>query len=249
MGREERVDVLRLQWYVDSRREPADVPERWLALCREHFPRALPRRFGVTEPLRGRLDRDGDAAFVQAFADADMLLFFAGQQPCLHGSLGTPRRRVRIGPMTSHQLDVRLDAAIADPAVRVLFEAAAEAFGTVFASASVQRDLLWTGGTLATDRPDPDEQPYLAPLGEWLGLPPRPPMWAWFGSGYRRLVPRDREPGWVPPDLVARLDELEPSRRTARRLPRGLGGSPWWALRRRRAVACPIPVGAMGPCR
>ncbi len=235
---EERVDVLRLRWYVDSRREPSDVPERWLALCREHLPQALPRRFGATEPLRGRLDRDGDGAFARAYADAETLLFMAGEPPCLGGSLGTPRRTVRIGPMTSHQLDVRLDAAVADHAVRALFEAAAEAFGTVFASASVERDLLWTGRVLVVDRADPDAQPFLAPLGEWLGLPPRPPLWAWFGPGYRRLVPRGGERGgrdgeWVHRDLVARLDEREPSRRAARRLPRGLGGTRWWAMRRR----------------
>jgi hypothetical protein len=234
VARDERVDVLRLQWYVDSRREPDDVPQRWLALCREHLPQALPRRFGATEPLRGRLDRDGDAAFVHAFAEAETLLHTAGEPPCLGGSLGTRRRPVRIGPMTSHQLDIRFDAATADPGVRSLFEAVAEAFGTVFASASVRRDLLWTGRTLVVDRPDPDEQPYLAPLGQWLGLPPRPPLWAWFGPGYRRLVPRHREREWVPRDLVARLDEPEPARRRARRLPRGLGGGPlWWAIRRR----------------
>jgi hypothetical protein len=233
VARDERVDVLRLQWYVDSRHEPADVPQRWLALCREHLPQALPRRFGAGEPLRGRLDRDGDTGFVRAYAEADSLLFMAGDLPCLGGSLGTPRREVRIGPMTSHGLDVRLDAATADVGVHALFVAAAEAFGTVFASASVRRDLLWTGRTLVVDRPDPDEQPYLAPLGEWLGLPPRPPLWAWFGPGYRRLVPPGWERQWVPPHLIARLDEPEPSRRRARRLPRGLGAPLWWAILRR----------------
>lgn len=233
MAREERVDVLRLQWYVDSRREPADVPERWLALCRRHLPQALPRRFGTGEPLRGRLDRDGDAAFVRAYAEADTLLFTAGEPPCFDASLGTPRRAARLGPMISHALDVRLDAAVADGRVRALFEAAAEAFGTVFASAAPRRDLLWTGRTLVVDRPDPDEQPYLAPLGQWLGLPQRPPLWAWFGPRYRRLVPRGWERDWVPRDLVARLDEPEPSRRSARRLPRGLGRSPWWVTWRR----------------
>jgi hypothetical protein len=232
VGREERVDVLRLQWYVDNRREPSDVPERWLALCREHLPQALPHRFGAAEPLRGRLDRDGDAAFVRAYAEADVLLFMAGEPPCLGGSLGTPRRSVRIGPMTTHQLDVCLDTALSDPGVRALFESAAEEFGTVFASASVRRELLWTGRTLVVDRPDPAEQPFLAPLGEWLGLPPRPPLWAWFGPGYRRLVPANREGEWVPPDLVARLGERDPARRRARRLPRGLGRSPWWVIRR-----------------
>jgi hypothetical protein len=232
VAREERVDVLRLQWYVDSRHEPADVPERWLALCREHLPQAVPRRFGATEPLRGRLDRDGDAAFGRAFAEAETLLFMAGEPPCLGGSLGTRQRPARLGPMTSHQLDVRLDVATADPAVRALFEAAAEAFGTVFASASVRRDLLWTGRTLVVDRPDPDEQPFLAPLGEWLGLPARRPRWAWFGPAYRRLVPASWERDWVLPDLIARLAEPDPARRRARRLPRGLGRSPWWVFLR-----------------
>jgi hypothetical protein len=231
VAREERVDVLRLRWYVDGRREPDDVPRRWLALCRRHLPQALPRRFGATEPLRGRLDRDGDDAFAEAFGAADTLLFFAAEPPCVGGSLGTPRRHARLGPVTSHSLDVRL-AAAADPAVRALFEAAAETLGTVFASASVRRDLLWTQGSLVVDRPDPDEEPYLAPLGQWLGLPPRPPRWAWFGPGYRRLVPRDPARRWVPPDLVARLDEPDPVRRPARRLPRGLAGSRCWALRR-----------------
>jgi hypothetical protein len=231
VAREERVDVLRLQWYVDSRREPADVPDRWLAVCRQHLRQALPRRFGATEPLRGRLDRDGDETFVRAFEEAVTLLFFAGEEPCFGGALGTPRQHSRLGYVKSHVLDVRLDAAV-DPAVRALFVAAAETLGTVFASASIRRDLLWTGRTLYVDRPDPDEQPYLAPLGQWLGLPARQPLWAWFGPAYQRLVPQGWEREWVPAELVARLDDPEPARRTARRLPRGLGGSPWWVLRR-----------------
>jgi hypothetical protein len=228
--REERVDVLRLRWYVDLRREPSDVPDRWLALCRRHLPAALPRRFGGTEPLRGRLDRDGDGAFVRAYGSTRTLLLMAGEQPCYGGALGTPLQSHRLGPMTSHHLDVRRDAA-ADPALRALFVTAAESFGTVFASASLRRDLLWTGRALVVDRPDPDEEPYLAPLGRWLGLPARPPEWGWFGAGYRRLVPADLGAAWVPPALVARLDEPDPADRAARRLPRGLRGPLWWARR------------------
>jgi len=234
VAREERVDVLRLQWYVDLRREPDAVPDRWLALCRRHLPAALPRRFGAVEPLRGRLDRDGDAAFARAFAEADGLLFFAGTPPCLGGSLGTPRQHARLGTVTAHALDLHGDAA-AEPAVRALFDAVADGPGTVFASASVRRDLLWTGRTLVVGRPDPEEQPYLAPLGRWLGLPPRRPHWARFGAPYRRLVPRDAEwdgeRDWVPPELVARLDEPDPARRVARRVPRSLRRPLWWPLR------------------
>jgi hypothetical protein len=219
------LDVLSLRWYVDRRREPDDLPRRWLAAARAHLPAALPRRFGATEPLRGRGDDD---AFVAAYAAADTLLAHVGSAPTLGGTLGTPNLRHRLGPMTSHSLDVRWDAAD-DPAVRAFFVAFAEAAGTVFASASRRRDQVWTGRTLCSNGPDGGE-PYLAPLGQWLGLPPEPPTWGWFGPEYQRLlrVPAetrsdDDEPArWIDPRLVARLDQVEPSRRVAAKVPRSL---------------------------
>jgi hypothetical protein len=64
--RERRVNVVTLTWYAHVDRRPADLGTRWLELCRRHYPAALPHRFGATEPLPGRLDRDGDAAFAAA---------------------------------------------------------------------------------------------------------------------------------------------------------------------------------------
>jgi hypothetical protein len=214
---EERLDVLSLRWYVDRRREPADLAQRWLDTARAHLPAAVPRRFGDTEPLRRRLTSDD--TFSAGYAAADTLLAHVGSAPTLGGTLGTPNLRHRLGPMTSHSLDVRLDAAD-DPAVRAFFTAFAEAAATVYASASIRRGLVWTGRTLYSAGPDGAE-PYLAPLGQWLGLPPRAPEWAWFGADYRRLV---GEPvgSWIDPRLIARLDEVEPSRRVAARVPRAL---------------------------
>ena len=212
-----RLDVLSLRWYVDRRREPDDLPRRWLATARAHLPAALPRRFGATEPLRGR---GGDNAFVTAYAAADTLLAHRGSAPTLGGTLGTPNLRHRLGPMTSHSLDVRWDAAD-DPAVHAFFVAFAEAAGTVFASAARRHDLVWTGRTLYSDGPDGGE-PYLAPLGQWLGLPPRAPQWAWFGPDYRRMLPAPDPGTWVDPRFVARLAEIEPGRRVAARVPRAL---------------------------
>lgn len=229
---ETRMDVLSLRWYVDRRREPDDLAQRWLDTARAHLPAALPQRFGATEPLRGRLDRDGDDAFVAAFAGTDVQLAHSGTAPTLGGTLGTPNLRHRSGPMTSHSLDVRLDAAD-DPAVREFFAAFADTAATVYASASVRHDQIWTGRTLYSNGPS-DAEPYLAPLGQWLGLPPEAPRWAWFGADYRPLVGlpggtptatgvlHDRPAQWVAPRLVARLDELEPSRRTAERMPRSV---------------------------
>jgi hypothetical protein len=229
---ETQLDVLALRWYVDRRREPVDIAQRWLDTARAHLPAAVPRRFGATEPLRSRLD--GDGAFRAAYTSADTLLAHVGTAPTLGGTLGTPNLRHRLGPMTSHSLDVRLDAAD-DPAVRAFFVAFAEAAATVYASASARRGLVWTGRTLYSAGPDGAE-PYLAPLGQWLGLPARAPAWVWFGADYRRLVSMPAgvlhvDPaGWIDSRLVARLDEVEPSRRVAARVPRGLRTRPWRLL-------------------
>ena len=40
-----------------------------LRLFRQHCPEALQQRFGQFEPLQGRLERDGDEAFAQAWSD------------------------------------------------------------------------------------------------------------------------------------------------------------------------------------
>jgi len=241
---ESRVDVLHLCWYVDLRKEPDDTAARWLAAARAHLPAALPRRFGPTEPPRGRLDRDGDAGFRHAHSTAETLLVHAGTPPTYGGTLGTARQRSRIGPLTSHTLDVRLDAAD-DPAVRAFFLAVADGGATLYASASIRRQQIWTGRTLVSH--GPPGEPYLAPLGEWLGLPQRAPHWAWLGSAYARsvgrLLPRPvltatgelrvQPPGWVPAEWVARLDEIDPARRAAVRMPRGLRTPRWRLLLRR----------------
>jgi hypothetical protein len=82
-------------------------------------------------------------------------------------------------------------------------------------------------------------EPTTRPLEQWLGLPPHPPTWAWFGPGYARLVPLETGvlytsfDGWVSPSLMAKPDEVEPARRGAERMPRGVR-TPWWRVVLRR---------------
>lgn len=135
---------------------------------------------------------------------------------------------------------LHVDLGEADDAVR-RFALAVAGEHTFYVSASVEHDLLLDGRTLVHDRPGTAE-PYLAALGDWIGLPPRPPLWAWFGPAYVPLVRRhlDAEPAaggllrtagpWVPDALVSRPDEVDPARRHAARLPRGLRRSIWRVL-------------------
>jgi len=229
---ERRLDVLTVRIY--ERPGAAPIVPRWLAAAREHLPEAVPVRFGDTEPLRGRFDRLGEKGLLEAYAAADHLLFLTGRPPVYHASLAVPRR-TGWGPTISHGLDV--EATPGDERVR-RFALALAGPATVYLSASVSGGLLLDGRSLIGPAAVPPE-PYLAAFGEWLGLPPEPPEWCWFGPDYaslvRRHTPGDAVAGglfytggpWVPERLRARLDEVDPINRHARRMPRGLRRPPW----------------------
>ncbi|OJF11677.1 hypothetical protein [Couchioplanes caeruleus] len=225
---ERRVDVLVVRWYERHRGAPAIVP-RWLEAAREHLPEAVPRRFGHTEPLRGRFDRVGDEGLARAYGEADTLLGLDGTPPVYHASFGAAGALPR-GPVQSHTLDAVLGAD--DERVR-RFALALTHPGTVYVSASIARGKILDGAMLVGPAERPEE-PYLAPMGDWLGLPPRPPEWCWFGPAYTRLVRRQVEGRevaggllrtggpWARESLHARLSEIDPERKHAPRTPRGL---------------------------
>ncbi|MET8150935.1 hypothetical protein ACIBSW_33955 [Actinoplanes sp. NPDC049668] len=207
-----RVSGVLVRWYERRDRSP-DIVARWLDAARAHLPEAVPRRFGDTEPLRGRFDRDGPAALARAYADADQLLMLDGTPPVRHASLAAPARRR--GPIAVHSLHA--GAHPGDDRLR-RFALALTHPGTVYVSASA-------AGT---------PEPYVAALGDWSGLPPEPPDWCWLGAPYARLAGRhlaaERVAGgllytggpWVPGHLRARLSEVDPAHRHAPRMPRGL---------------------------
>ncbi|MFC4070072.1 hypothetical protein [Actinoplanes subglobosus] len=239
---ERKIDVLTLRWYEPATRSP-DIASRWLEAARRHLPEAMPRRFGDVEPLRGRLDRDGEDGFRRGLAEADTLFALAGKPPVHAGTLSARRPR-HFGPTVSHTLRVAVDPN--DERVRRFALALAHP-DMIYMSASMAG-----GYTLDDDElwgpPERPEEPFLAPLGDWLGLPPEPPSWCWFGPAYTRILCRislaslsssrqsrpragavDSIGGllwtggpWVEERLQARLSEVDPARRHAPKMPGGL---------------------------
>ena len=227
------VDVLVVRWYERADTSP-DIIGRWLTAARRHLPEAVPRRFGDHEPLGGDLPAAGEQGLARAYAQADPLLFLAGTPPVFHAALTAAGGRS--GTCAVHTMHAVLDPG--DERVR-RFALALTHPGTFYVSASIAGGETLDGDTLygPGDRP---AEPYLAPRGRWLGLPPSAPAWCWFGPGYTRLVRRHvtTEPvaggswyaggAWVPERLRARPGEADPARRPAARLP----GTPrrWWRL-------------------
>lgn len=211
-----RLDVLSVRWY-ELRTAPPIAP-RWLAAARAHLPEAMPRRFGDSEPLRGTFDALGEGGFVAGSARARGLFALSCHPPVHAASLAAEPLIARWGPVQSHHMSVELPPD--DTRVRAFAEALVVP-ETLYVSATVDRDLLLSRRTLVHDGPGTDE-PYLAPLGSWLGLPPTPPVWHLLGRPYARV----RNLDWAAHS--ARLEEVDPARRYARRMPRGLR-RPWWS--------------------
>jgi hypothetical protein len=220
---ERKIDVVVVRWY--ERLPATGIVGRWFDAATAYLPEAVPVRFGDSEPLRGR---GGRAEVEAALEKASTMLFLAGAAPVYHASFGTDGGP-RLGPVVAHSMQAELDPS--DERVRE-FALAVAGEDTVYVSASVaggmtlDRKRLWG----PAERP---EEPYLAPLGQWLGLPPEPPAWCWFGTSYAKKLGTTQMTGtgtWVPEGLRARLGEVDPAQRQAAWVPRELRRPPWRML-------------------
>jgi hypothetical protein len=198
--REDRIRVVQLDWFVPASSAPTDAARRWLDLARGLLPGALPVRFGGYEPFQGRLERDGDAAFEAAWAEATArdfgrMLFWSASSGGFGGSAFFADRRVdrrpaRLGRV--HRLSAEVDArplhrdpARCDALVGFFAETAAT-MGAAFAAGTVVRDAILARGRLSYD-----VRSEAAPLPRaswWIGLPALPSWLAWYGPAYRDLV-------------------------------------------------------------
>jgi hypothetical protein len=184
------IDIVEIHWYALRRDMPPDMAARYLAISRRHLPEALPRRFGSSEPFQHQLETGGDQAFIQAQKTGTSLLFFTSQPPCFGGSLAAGQATAYGGPVSACGLDVNRPA-LHDrrwrDALKRLFTGFAAESGSFFGSAEVVRNLDRTRrGLYYGAAAEPTM--FLAPRGQWKGLPPYPVWWSWYSPVYAGLV-------------------------------------------------------------
>ncbi|RIJ68752.1 hypothetical protein D1871_22550 [Nakamurella silvestris] len=182
------VSTVEVRWYVRTADEVGTAADAWLKLVRRHLPEALPRRYGTFEPLGHKLEEDGPDAFVRFVREADNTVFFKGTKPVTDGSLVAGPTCA--GTMQAHDLTLLADPLAEVPwrtSFRRLFVEFAESVDAVLATAEVVRNVHWSGRSLGYDG-NTERATYVAPRGNWEGLPPYPVWWAWFGHEYTQLV-------------------------------------------------------------
>lgn len=188
------VDIVELRWYVRDGFDGAEHARAWTRQAKRWFPEALPRRYGLVEPLQEKYAASGGdealAGYVSTAAKTgsmvDTMAFFKASQPAVAGHLGTGRRP----GIASHGLTL-LREPLGDvrwrDALRQFFLAFAVETDSILATAEVQRGLRWSGRSIGYDARS-ETGTYLAGRDGWVGLPPEPVWWTWFGREYAPLV-------------------------------------------------------------
>jgi hypothetical protein len=228
-SREDRVATVDLTWLSLRDEVPDDASALMVSAAERYLPEALPRRFGEYEPFQGKYAEAGKEGFSQAWRDATSALYFSGSGPCVGGHLNAgPNEQF---PDRYWSMSMTL---LADPlrehgwrdAARRLFRTLADGVGAFYASAQVSRNHIWSGRSLWMDGETELSIRTLRFREGWLGLPPTPTWWSWFGAPYAfvaRLLPRDgltattkgilfesaREP--APPDSLEPLSRWLPA--------------------------------------
>jgi hypothetical protein len=196
-AREERVAAAHLTWFSLRDDLPASVSDLMVSAAERYLPQALPRRFGEHEPLQEKYADAGREGFSQAWRAATSLLLFSGSMPCIGGHLNAgPHERFpdRYWSMSMTFLADPLREGSWRQAAHHLFTTLADELHCFYASAQISRNHIWSGRSLAIDGETELPIRTLRFREGWLGLPPTPTWWSWFGAPYafvQSLLPRD----------------------------------------------------------
>lgn len=211
--RGQRANVIEFNWYALRASVDSEFGASYIARCRRLLPEALPRRFGEYEPLQAKLAETGDAGFSRAWRESTSLLFFAASSPCISGALWAGPNEQRPRLVWHMSLNVHFEPLAADApwrsALQRFFVAIAQRLGAFFASAEVCRGLIWTGRSMNADAHS-EFTIMPARVDGWMGLPPYPTWWAWYGSPYRQAAEEHLAGGQVQEHQTGILHLLAP---------------------------------------
>lgn len=185
MPADSRVQLVEFSWYDAS---PASPVDDWLSVCAQHLPAAKPRRYGTYELLPHRLD---DPSALRRLTEEDDLVFFSTATPCVDGSFS---RSPGIWTTSIGLLAPPLRGPELKSAVQELFIAYAETRRCFLATAEVVAGVARNGRSVWFDGRSQSTACLVDDEAGFLGLPPYPVWWTWYGAAYRELVEPHLDP-------------------------------------------------------
>lgn len=202
---------LRMSWYRNRDGSP-DMAERYLAAAREHFPPAVPTRFGTHEPMQGRFPRDDDGAFGELARQEPLgSIIFSGRG--MSGSISdwTDDLRARI-----QTIRLRVDPSTLSrarmAAIAPFFEEVARRASCDFAAVQ----LSVSGIPLD-----------VMSRGCWAGMPSEPVWMSWYSSEYAELIRPFLTSGDISESAEGFLHRWSEQPTLSTDLPPLVGRTPW----------------------
>lgn len=187
-----RVKVIEMTWF--SAPEAVIEPDTLLTWLRQHYPAALPVRFGPGDPPSLTLKTDGMEAFASQWhrmEDAHSVMQWTGSRPFLRGARMFPGRASdRRNGMPAGSMAWYLDAdgeKVNQESVADLLVGVATLLDAFYACAHVLDGWSWTNGVLSANV-FTSQMSRVAASGHWLGIPQGHAWITWFGRPYRDAV-------------------------------------------------------------
>jgi hypothetical protein len=176
-------DEVRFSWIVPANAVTGDELDIYVDACRRLLPEALPRRYGDYDPLPHRFDTGMDDLrnFWKA-APVDMN--FTSTGPCASGGLIDTQKPGRAWSIDLYADRHALESVLWQERFRALFLELVERWRCIYAAAEVIRWDLW--------RRAQRKEPSFTSIsrGGWIGLPPYPVWWSYYGDIFMPLVER-----------------------------------------------------------
>ncbi|MBT2585330.1 hypothetical protein [Arthrobacter sp. ISL-95] len=177
------------QWYFIQDEDPVMLGQKYLDVCREHLPQALPGNYQRSLGRRPLERPDDDASFLEALQSNKMPWLRATGSAFVQ-NLGFSKLvdDVDSAPMNVGAISLSLSSYGSEDAgtvsrLRPFFLALAERLGAFFASAEITRSHVTTEKVKQTE-----EASNQWTQGMWRGLPAHPVWWSHFGPLYSGLV-------------------------------------------------------------
>ncbi|MFW0772047.1 hypothetical protein ACLRGI_02625 [Paenarthrobacter nitroguajacolicus] len=185
----EFVNGVTAQWYFIQNEDAVTLGQKYLDVCREHLPQALPRNYQRSLGNRPWERPDDDSSFLEALQSNKMPWLQATGSAFVQ-NLGFSKLvdDADSAPMHVGAISLSLSAygngdAGTVPALRPFFLALAERVGAFFASAEITRSHVTAEKIKRTE--EASNQWF---RGMWRGLPAHPVWWSYFGPLYSELV-------------------------------------------------------------
>lgn len=200
---EERIDLVTLEWCFPIPKVAEESVCTFLSLMKKRCVEGLPKRFGRSEPYKGKFLLGKENAFIDEWShcatrESGDVFHWTSSAPSFGGTARFSDQRENLpetwkphGAVARLLISIDFDGRVLAnddkccQMVSTLFQDVAHSMNAYYAAGYVRRNALAKKKVIL----DHESENYQLQSAHWfMGLPPRPTWLAWFGHVYRKYL-------------------------------------------------------------